>query len=63
MVELCLILSFFDVTLSSAQPPTNVCNYKFYLFRIQQGRYLKTLYLEVGRDLGTSEADKEAGVL
>ena len=30
---------------------------------IQHGRYLETWYLEAGRDLGTSEADTEVGVL
>ena len=30
---------------------------------IKHGRYLKTCYLEAGRDLGTSEADTEVGVL
>ena len=30
---------------------------------IQHGRYLETWYLEAGRDLGTTEADTEVGVL
>ena len=30
---------------------------------IQHGRYLENWYLEAGRDLGTSEADAEVGVL
>ena len=30
---------------------------------IQHGRYLENWYLEAGRDLGTSEADTEVGVL
>ena len=30
---------------------------------VQHGRYLENWYLEAGRDLGTSEADTEAGVL
>ena len=30
---------------------------------IQHGRYLETWYLEAGRDLETSEADTEVGVL
>ena len=34
-----------------------------FFFDIQHGRYLETLYLEAGRDLGTSEADMEVGVL
>ena len=31
--------------------------------QIQHGRYLETWYLEAGRDLGTTEADTEVGVL
>ena len=31
--------------------------------KIQHGRYLETWYLEAGRDLGTTEADTEVGVL
>ena len=31
--------------------------------QIQHGRYLENWYLEAGRDLGTSEADTEVGVL
>ena len=30
---------------------------------VHHGRYLETWYLEAGRDLGTSEADTEVGVL
>ena len=30
---------------------------------LQHGRYLENWYLEAGRDLGTSEADTEVGVL
>ena len=30
---------------------------------VQHGRYLETWYLEAGRDLGTTEADTEVGVL
>ena len=32
-------------------------------FQLQHGRYLENWYLEAGRDLGTSEADTEVGVL
>ena len=31
--------------------------------KVQHGRYLETWYLEAGRDLGTTEADTEVGVL
>ena len=31
--------------------------------QLQHGRYLENWYLEAGRDLGTTEADTEVGVL
>ena len=36
---------------------------KLKMVEIQHGRYLENWYLEAGRDLGTSEADTEVGVL
>ena len=42
---------------------SNFENIEFFLAKIQHGRYLETWYLEAGRDLGTSEADTEVGVL
>ena len=41
----------------------SVKSFKRSIYQVQHGRYLENWYLEAGRDLGTSEADTEVGVL
>ena len=48
--------------LSSLVLSMNICR-SFDEIVIQHGLYLENWYLEAGRDLGTSEADTEVGVL
>ena len=41
----------------------NILVFGYLFLKVQHGRYLETWYLEAGRDLGTTEADTEVGVL